>query len=693
MKLPNITLSSEVLSRFSKAIQKEWLITNGLGGYSSSTVLGLNTRKYHGLLVAALRPPRVRTVCLAKLDEDLISGDTIYRLGANEFHGVIYPQGYTFLKEFTVSPFPTFTYQTQDVTVKKTIFMPQRKNLVVAMYNVANRNNRDYKLRIYPLMTCRLFHTTVNPDRKQLIFRQEINDCKIKLVFSAPNASVVSYASAGAFVERPNWVNSVHYHEENVRGELDVDDIYQPGYYEFSVAPQNETRFAIVAAADEKSQAAEALLNSVGSSIFDFDQLFMHALSERSDFLDTFYNAHEMVNPNSWLNWILLATDSFITKEDDNRRSIIAGYHWFETWGRDTFISLPGLLLVTGRISEAKFVLQSYIRYYKKGLIPNLIEDASGEPVYNTVDGTLFYVNAILQYLKYTGDFQFVKESLWAVLKSIVEQHEIGTVFGIQLTSDGLISHDERLTWMDAKVDGKAITPRAGKAVEIQALWYNTLKIMALLAEKFNETSLTEKYKSLADNTKKSFNEKFWDNKKACLYDVLEKNGADSSLRPNQVLACSLDFTMLDTEKSRAVMDMVRQEFLTPYGLRTLARSDPRYKSIYKGSMHVRDKSYHNGTVWPWLLGPFITGYMKAWGSTGQNLEYAMKTFLPAFFENQIYEGCLGTINEIFDGDEPHKPRGCIAQAWSIADPLRAYVEDILQVRPKYEKAVLKFSL
>ncbi len=693
MKLPTITLPSEVLARFSEAIQKEWLITNGLGGYASSTVLGLNTRKYHGLLVAALHPPGARTVCLAKLDEDILAGDDTYRLGANEFHGTIYPQGYTFLKEFSISPFPTFTYKLQDMIVKKTVFMPQRKNLVVALYDFLNESNKDVKLRIYPLMTCRYFHTVVDPWRNPLNFRQECSERKVKLTFTAPNATVIGYASAGEFIEKPNWVNAVHYHEENVRGELDTDDIYQPGYYEITIASHSEMRFALAAAANENSQAAEDLISSAGSVMSDFDQLFMAVLDERSRFLDTFYNSHEKVIPNAWLNWILLASDAFVTQEDSYRRSVIAGYFWFGPWGRDSFISLPGLLLATSRFSEAKYVLQSFGRYYKNGLIPNLIDDTSGEPVYNTVDGTFFYVNAVLQYLKYTGDFQFVKDNLWVMLKSIIEHHERGTDFDIKLDTDGLISHGVRLTWMDANIEGQAVTPRAGKAVEIQALWYNTLKTMALLANRFGEKTMVEKYGSMAEQTKKSFNEKFWNSQKNSLFDVLEVSGPDLSLRPNQILAASLDFTMLDTGKSRLVVDLVRQEFLTPTGLRTLARNDPRYKSIYNGIMRVRDQAYHNGAVWPWLLGPFITGYLKAWGPSAHNLEFVMKTFLQVLFERQIYEGGLGTISEIFDGDPPHKPRGCIAQAWSVAELLRAYIEDMLQVRPRYEQEVLRFSV
>jgi predicted glycogen debranching enzyme len=692
MKRPTITIPSEALAQFNEAVQKEWLITNGLGGYAASTILGLNTRKYHGLLVAVLHPLGDRTVCLAKMDEDLLVGEGIYRLGANEFQRTIFPQGYLFLKTFSISPFPTFTYHAENITVKKTIFMPYQKNATIAIYTILNKSNNDAKLRVFPIMTCRGFHTVVEASRNPLSLHQEHNNRKLKLTFTAPDATVLTYASAGEFVEKPNWINALHYREENIRGEIDTDNVYQPGYYELSVGSNQETRFAIVAAASENSQKAVEMLNSFGSSMPDFDHLLEAAIERRSRFLDTFYASHEAVVSNPWLNWILLATDSFVTHEQAYPRSIIAGYFWFGSWGRDTFISLPGLLLVTGRFDDAKDILQSFSRYCKNGLIPNLIPEESRQPVYNNVDGTFWYVNAVLQYLKYTNDFKFVKDQLWTILKSIIENHEHGTDFGIHLDSDGLISHGERLTWMDASIAGKAVTPRAGKAVEIQALWYNALRIMAFLANRFDETDRAEKYVTMAAKAKKSFNEKFWNLQKNRLFDVLEASGPDLTLRPNQIIATSLDFTMLDAEKNKYIVNVVEQEFLTPCGLRTLSRNDPRYKNIYSGNVDARDQAYHNGAVWPWLLGQFITGFLKTGRPNDQNLEFTMKNFVQMFFEKQIFEGGLGTVNELFDGDAPHKPRGCIAQAWSVAEPLRAYVEDVLQIRPKYEKEILKFS-
>src|SRR3989304_326780 len=390
------------------------------------------------------------------------------------------------------------------------------------------------------------------------------------------------------------------------------------------------------------------------------------------------------------LSWILLATDAFIVKGAGDKKSVIAGYFWFEAWGRDTFVSLPGLTLVTGRFEDARRILLDFMGHCRQGLIPSYVQDKSGGPCYNSVDATLWYVNAVLQYLKYTGDFEFVQKQLWENLKAIVDWHEQGTAYGIRLDGDGLLAHGPRLTWMDAEVDGTAVTPRAGKAVEVQALWYNALRTMQLLANRFEEKSLAEKYAEVAAKARTSFNLKFWNDEKNCLFDVMEESGADTSLRPNQIIAAALDFTMLDNNKNERVVDAVQRELLTSCGLRTLTRNDPRYKGTYVGDRRSRDQAYHNGSVWAWLLGPFTTAFLKAKGHGDYRLDYALKKLIVPLFTQQIFQAGLGTLSEIFDGDSPYTPRGCIAQAWSVAEPLRAYVEDVMQVRPKFEKEVLQ---
>jgi predicted glycogen debranching enzyme len=685
MRLPAINITQEAFSRFDECVQKEWLVTNGLGGYASSTVLGMNTRKYHGLLVAALHPPGDRTVCLAKLDEEVYVGNNIYLLGANEFPGKIFPQGYLFLKEFLVSPFPSYVYNVQNVEIRKTVFMPKEKNAVAVTYKVLNRSGAEAKIRVYPLLTCRHFHSVIDRWKNPLDFSQQQKGGEVEVTFNTPKATVAVSSITGEFNEKATWIERLYYREEASRGESNTDDCYQPGYFEVLV-PKRERDFAIVTAASENSQECHAILDDFGNTMYDISEQLNCELEQREDLLAKFYDSHSEVSTSDWLNWILLAADAFMVKGVGDKTSVLAGYFWFETWGRDTFISLPGLMLATGRFEEAKKVLLDFTCFIKQGLIPNFVGDRSGEPAYNTVDATLWYVNAVLQFLKYTGDFTFVQKQLWEGLKVIIDCHEKGTAFGIRLDGDGLLAHGSRLTWMDAEADGEAVTPRAGKAVEIQALWYNALKIVQLLANKFKEASLAEKYAEMAREARESFNEKFWNGESGCLFDAVEALGVDAALRPNQIIAAALDFTMLGNDKNGQVVDVVQRELLTPFGLRTLARGDTRYKGMYIGDRRSRDQAYHNGTVWPWLLGPYVTACRKAQSSN----DYELKNRLIFLFTQQITQAGLGTISEIFDGDSPHTPRGCIAQAWSVAEPLRAYVEDIMRVRPKYEKEVLQ---
>jgi predicted glycogen debranching enzyme len=559
MNLPAINFTREALARFDDAIGKEWMVTNGVGGYAASTVLGVNTRKYHGLLVAALHPPGDRTVCLAKLDEDVLVGNNIYRLGANEFYDQIFPQGYHFLKDFSLNPFPRYVYEAQGIEVAKTIFMPKGKNAVTAAYKVLNRGGAEAKIRVYPLLTCRHFHSVVDRRQSPLDFSQRENGGEVEVDFNAPKATVTVRSNAGEFNEKATWIDCLYYREEASRGESSTDDCYQPGYFEVLVPHKREKDFAVVTAASENSQECREMLDAFGSAMYDVNGQLRSEVAQRGNLLAKFYGLHSEVPASDWLNWVLLAADAFVVEGVGDRKAVLAGYFWFETWGRDTFVSLPGLLLVTGRFEDAKKILVDFMCHSKQGLIPNFVQDRSGEAAYNTVDATLWYVNAVLQFLKYTGDFKFVRQWLWDGLKAIVDSHEKGTAFGIGLDSDGLLAHGPRLTLMDAEVDSEAVTPRAGKAVEIQALWYNALKTMQLLANKFGEVNIAEKYSGMADKARKSFNEKFWNGESGCLFDVVAASGVDGSLRPNQVIAVALDFTMLDSGRSEMVVDVVRR--------------------------------------------------------------------------------------------------------------------------------------
>jgi predicted glycogen debranching enzyme len=684
MKLPAIIFTKENLSHFNDVINKEWLITNGLGGYASSTIPSINTRKYHGLLVAALNPPGERTVCLSKLDEDIIVDKTTYRLGSNEFRDAMFPAGYKFIEQISISPYPTYTYDCGNVALSKTVFLPRNKNAVIIHYNISNRNSSNVLIRLYPLLTCRHYHKIINRKHTSLKFTQKSNQQEFQVNFERPQAAIFCRSTDGEYRTGVNWVERLHYREEASRGEADFDDLFQPGYFEVQAPAQMGKEFAITCAVNHDSQETRAILDSLGTTINALKVAYTKELEHKRGLLDGFYRDHPEVKISDWLNWILIAAESFVVQNNEHRKAVIAGYHWFESWGRDTFISLPGLLLVTGRFSEAKDILHNFMRYFKDGMIPNFVSDKTGVPAYNTVDGTLWYVNAVLQYLKYTGDFEFVKKQLWKNLKAIVENHQKGTLFGIRLDDDGLLMHGPKLTWMDAAVEDEMVTPRAGKAVEIQALWYNTLRTMEFLAHKFGEKNLAEQYALMATQAHKSFNEKFWNPKKGCLFDVLEAKCVDASLRPNQIFTVSLDFTMLDKDRSLKVVDVVSRELATPYGLRTLSLDDPKFVGKCVGDRRSRDFAYHNGTIWPWLLGPYITAYLKVNDYTSKSRKYMFEDFLLPLFNVGIQHGGLGTISENYDCDAPNIPRGCIAQAWSVAEPLRAYVEDILGIKPKH---------
>ncbi len=681
MKLPAIAFNRNALSRFGEALSKEWLVTNGLGGYASSTVLGINTRKYHGLLVAALHPPADRTVCLSKLDEDIYAGGEVYRLGANDFAGSIYPQGYTFLGGFSISPFPTFTYHFGGITLNKTVFMPKNSNAVSVIYKVSNHHGADAKIRIFPMLTCRHFHTVVDRQRNPLVFDQKSSSKESEIAFQSPQATVICQATDGTFHEKLNWIDALYYRVEAARGEASRDACFQPGFFELSLPVREERTFAVNAAAGLDDEAAQEALDSLGKTVGEVSESFRRESERRERLLGDFYGLHPEASKADWLNWILSAADSFVVQDGADGKAVIAGYHWFEPWGRDTFISLPGLLLVTGRFREAKGILQAYNKHCQDGLIPNYLADKTGEAVYNTVDGTIWYINAVLQYLKYTGDYAFVEAELWSNLQATVSSHQRGTSFGIRMDDDGLLMHGAKLTWMDAA------TPRAGKAVEIQALWYNALQTMQLLADKFREKSLSEEYANMANKAAGSFNEKFWNESGGYLFDVLENGNGDASLRPNQVFAVSLDFPILDESRRTLVVDALNRELVTPFGLRTLSPSDPHYVGKYVGDRAARDRAYHNGTIWPWLLGPFITAYLKTRGYSEHARERILQKLVLPFFTVGIKQAGLGTLGEICDSDPPNTPRGCIAQAWSVAEPLRAYVEDVLLVKPRFGHA------
>ena len=691
VSLPKISIGPEILSDFDRAIQKEWIVTNGLGGYASSTALGVNTRKFHGLLIAAFKPPTDRRVILTKLDEELKIGKKAYPLGSNEFKHGIQPEGHSFLLGFSLAPFPTFRYSINGAELQKTIFMPQGKNATLVIYEIFNPHKNPTSICISPLVNSRHFYSVTDRDELTWGFNQKTSPQKVTLQPSNQLSTLTICSSDGQYLAgKGDWVEEIYFRVDDSRGEACLDDSFQPGYFEIRVASQERKRFFVLAVAGRDEKDAETVVSSIPGRLEDIDALYDREFSRRRDLMRMFQERYKAVEMKDWLKWLLLATDSFIVnRESTRKKSVIAGYHWFEDWGRDSLISLPGLTLVTGRFEDAKEILLTFKHYCSEGVIPNRFPDRAGDkPDYNTVDATLWYVNAVFQFLKYTRDFDFVREELWDTLKSIIHHHVQGTLYDIRIEDDGLIAHGPQLTWMDATTDGRFVTPRAGKAVEIQALWYNTLKIMELLATRFRLEEDVEKYFRLAERARESFVKEFWNPQEGCLFDVIHGEKRDSSLRPNQIVAVALDFSMVGKAESKSVVESVWRRLWGTYGLRTLSKDDPRYAGKYLGDWNSRNRAYHNGTAWPWLLGPFTTAFLKIKNYEEQWRNFAFKTFLQPLVQHELYQAGLGTISEIFDGDPPHLSRGCVAHAWSVAEPLRAFVEDILLKRPPYEPQI-----
>jgi len=461
------------------------------------------------------------------------------------------------------------------------------------------------------------------------------------------------------------WYRNFEYRVEQERGLDYREDLFNPLVFRFELRGR---RTATIIASTERHEVDDATRSR------------KRELTRRAEIAGAAPVREELVRS------LVNAADQFIVVRGE-QNSVIAGYPWFSDWGRDTMVALPGLTLVTGRFDVARGILLEFAKYVDQGMLPNRFPDAGEQPEYNTVDGTLWYFEAIRAYVDYTGDYEFVRKSLYEVLCEIVAWHVRGTRYGIQVDGGGLLSsgvQGVQLTWMDAKIGDWVVTPRHGKPVEIQALWYNALRTLEDFAAHFANSESQKRYSRMATVARWSFNRLFWNEDAGCLYDVVNGGVPDASIRPNQILAVSLHHTMLSSQRARAVVEVVSRELLTPYGLRTLSPVDRRYAGRYEGDPHSRDSAYHQGTVWPWLLGPFLSAYIKVNGEKPEARAQAAKLLEP--FRDHLREAGLGQISEILDGDLQHRPRGCIAQAWSVADLLRAAAEDVFNVHPKRAK-------
>lgn len=656
-----ISFDKGVCTDLQASLRREWLETNGLGGFACGTLSGANTRRYHGLLTAALNPPGGRMLLLSKLEETLVLGDRRIDLSTNEYAGAIHPEGYLLLTNFRLDPFPTWTFEVEGIHLEKSIFMPQGSNTVQVEYKLLQGPAAiEPVLEVRPLVAFRDYHSTTHEN-------------------GALNPAIESAANSASFQPYPGlprlyfahdaiqlqqqgyWYKNFLYRVERERGLDFEEDLYNPFVLSWKLS---------------KERGANVIASTVQRDIGQAAATRTAELQRRQRLVASSPVDDPLVSS------LTIAASQYLVRRGEDW-TVIAGYPWFTDWGRDTMISLHGLTLCTGKTEIARSILCNYARHTDMGMLPNRFLDSGQEAEFNTVDATLWFFEAARAYVAVTNDYDFIRNELYEVLAQIIEFHIEGTRYNIQVAQDGLLNAGApgaQLTWMDAKIGDWVVTPRSGKPVEIQALWYNALRIMEDLAARFSDDR-QQKYSSLAALTSETFNRTFWNQDAQCLYDVVNDGPPggppDRSIRPNQIFAVSLHHSMLSPERARAVLEKVEKELLTPVGLRTLNRSDGRYRATYEGNQYSRDSAYHQGTVWPWLLGPFVSAYVRVNGGTAQARTQA-HDFLRGI-EAHLSEAGLGQISEIFDGDVPHHPRGCFAQAWSVAEILRALCEDVYQ--------------
>ncbi len=668
---PLVHFGREICGDLACGLRREWLVTNGLGGYASGTLAGVNTRSYHGLLVAAINPPVDRTVLVGGLVEWVIYDGHRYPLSTQEFaDGTIDPHGYRHLQSFALEGvIPVWTFALADTLLERRIWMEYGANTTYVRYRLL-RGSREAQLEITPLVTYRGFHGLSSGQGWQPGVEASRQAATIWAFDGAVPYSLV--ASDGQFVPGGAWWWNLKYRSERERGLNDCGDLYAPGT--FSTTLQQGSRFALT------------LTTEPGEHRFE-DALYEAATERQKHLLRT--AGVEDVHPV--VQQLTLAADQFIVERQpaptapgadgkndtkakkQQNKTIIAGYHWFNDWGRDTMISLRGLTLATGRREDAVNILRSFAQYVQDGLLPNNFPDQSGViPGYNTADATLWYVVSVYAYAQATGDEALVDELL-PVLRDIVDWHLRGTHYHIGVDqSDGLLHAGEpgvQLTWMDAKVGDYVVTPRIGKPVEINALWYNTLRMLAAFLEARGDSAATQ-YAGQADRVQTSFVARFKRADQPALADVVDgPNGDDFTLRPSQIFAIALPFPLLEGADAAAVVDVVGRALFTSYGLRSLSPDNPAYRGHYSGNQYERDTSYHQGPVWTWLQGAYAEAHYRVYHDPHTALELLKP------FEDHLRDAGLGSISEILEGDPPHPPRGCIAQAWSVAEVLRLWRE------------------
>jgi len=652
-----ITFGPNVTKDYTRSSHLEWLLANGVGGYSSSSVAGSNTRRYHGLLVAALNPPGKRTVLLQKLEETLVVGDESYRLSVNEYPDTLYPRGHEYLEEFRLDPFPIFRYRMGSTRLEKEVCLVHGENTVILQYRLKEGSGL-VKFNADLLVNYRDFHSLTR-ETPSFGFTTQKTGNAVMVTATQGATPFYVFSDRAEFEETGYWYRNFTYAEERERGQDYREDAFSPGRLVVELKPSESISIAVSVSR---------------TSLENFLELISKQRKRARDL--------EKGLDDKFLSDLLYATDVFLLP-NTRGANCIAGYHWFGCWGRDTMVSFTGLTLVPRRFREAKLILETFAKHMRYGLIPNYFAETDGSPQYNALDATLWFFHAVRKYFQYTGDVSTLR-ALYPILTNSVEALSRGTIFDTKVDDDMLLNIGEagmQTTWMDAKISDFVVTPRNGKAVEINALWYSALDFLSATATLLGERGEHTRYAIMAENVKTSFSKTFWNSRTSCLFDRIVNGTPDASVRPNQIIAVSLPKSILSTEMEKAVVRAVQSELLTPFGLRTLSPKDSRYRGHYEGDQKSRDLAYHQGSAWPWLIGPFVTAYIKI----ARNADAARRVSL-GFLEplrKHLQEAGLGFISELFDGDAPYLPRGCIAQAWSVAEILRAYWEDILGKAPQ----------
>lgn len=658
-------LNKDALTPMSVGVQKEWVLTNGIGGYAGSSVTGAHARKHHGYLIASLHPPVERFVILSKINECLIRSSgkkdfTVEQYLAGD-GSTAYREGIEYLNSFTYDGLVHFTTKAPEFTMTKTLAFEHGKNTIAVSYDIQN-DGEAATLVLTPLFNYRVHHDASTVDT--LKFDTTYEQPEIRLVPQQnKDVTIRLFTDDGTVVPCEEKYTTGMQLQKELDVESDaLDDNYTPYQIEFPLDAGCRKKISIVCTIEDAYEKDAFATAAAEMTRFD-------ALEKKAGYHDELAET------------LTIAADHFLAyRQSTGLMTVLAGLPWFTDWGRDTMIALTGLTLATGRYQDARDILTTFARYVHHGMVPNMFPDEGTAPLYNTADASMWYFYAVGKYLDYTGtpeDYAFVQETIYPKLKEIIAAYEHGTDFSIYMEEDGLIhagSGLDQVTWMDVRVGDWVATPRHGKPVEINALWYHALCLMEEWATRFGEDG--SHYAALAAHAKESFAKEFWNEKDGCLYDVVDGLEGDASLRPNQIYAVSLPHRMLDADKEKKIVDKVYEKLYAKTGLRSLSPDDKEYHPTYEGCLDKRDHAYHQGTSWGFLLGGFLTAYVHVYG-TSKEVITQVDAMLDATRE-QFYHGCIGSIAEIFDGDEPHTSRGCYAQAWSVGEILRAYTEDIL---------------